>query len=137
MWKECNVEERVVRTLRLIERCDVSALDCVLAEHDNGHARFNRLSDDVQHFIRSCLIVPVSQRPSAAQLLTSPLFARFKHLPDSPCNDFRMCDVTVRCETLENPVAEKLEDDMLSERPIDEVTFATKTTCSVNAPSMR
>ena len=120
LWKHCSVEEKALKVLELLD--DVSPLETLLAQH-GGDTRFRLLSDDVQDVIRRCLTSCVSERPTSAQLLTSPAFLRCVSAAprDGDVSALELCSSRLRCEHLQNPQSADVSDDLLSERSIDEV----------------
>lgn len=111
----------------------------ILREHE-ASAKFEQSPEELRSLIKSCLTISVAKRPTAKQLIDSPLFDECKrlrgdgsnisngsssqqHQYQQHLNGFDMFATTLRCQDLEITNIDRVTlcDDPLSERSIQEV----------------
>ena len=115
------MKEIINEVLSFAKSTERTPIDIILSEY-KCKDKFSALPEDLQSLIEECLILKISKRPTAKQLLQWPIFqaCRFNEAKQKK-NGFYMFSPQLRCANLELPTNEEFCEDFLSERAINEV----------------
>ncbi|XP_071087688.1 TBC domain-containing protein kinase-like protein [Haliotis cracherodii] len=127
LWENLPVEHIFQKVLRLLDS-NMDPLD-VIAQDQGIEKKLHELSKDGLDFLRLCLTLLPSKRPSPTDLRKHP-FLRDLRLKEVPYkNGYPLFTAHLRCADLELPVLNEdgnmndLCDDHLSERSMEEVYY--------------